>query len=325
MRAPEGRSAARLLPGRTTGRPGRRCPRSRNRRGKRARSRSSVEALGARPREASHAMRSRRSPCMEPEVAGSNPAAHAQRSLQTISSGHRAPGDTTVSDAAPSSLALADSGELARRAATAPGLLGRRCEVCPRGCTVDRLDDEHGLCAIGRQAVVASYFPHFGEEDCLRGWRARGRSSSAAATCAASSARTTTSRGRCEGERVSPGAARRDDARAPGDRLPQRQLGDARARRAADPGGAAARRRRRASGFRSSTTRAPTTASTASRCWRASWTSTCPTSRSLTSERARRYLKPGRLPRRRPRDDPRDAPPGRRPRARRARAGPPRA
>jgi putative pyruvate formate lyase activating enzyme len=79
-----------------------------------------------------------------------------------------------VSDAAPSSLTLADSGELARRAATAPDLLGGACEVCPRGCPVDRLDDQHGLCAIGRQAVVASYFPHFGEEDCLRGWRGSG-------------------------------------------------------------------------------------------------------------------------------------------------------
>jgi putative pyruvate formate lyase activating enzyme len=31
-----------------------------------------------------------------------------------------------------------------------------------------------GLCAIGRDAVVASYFPHFGEEDCLRGRRGSG-------------------------------------------------------------------------------------------------------------------------------------------------------
>jgi putative pyruvate formate lyase activating enzyme len=31
-----------------------------------------------------------------------------------------------------------------------------------------------GLCAIGRTAVVASYFPHFGEEDCLRGQRGSG-------------------------------------------------------------------------------------------------------------------------------------------------------
>jgi putative pyruvate formate lyase activating enzyme len=59
--------------------------------------------------------------------------------------------------------------ELERRATDAYDLLGPRCVVCPRGCKVDRREDVKGLCAIGRQAVVASYFPHFGEEDCLRG------------------------------------------------------------------------------------------------------------------------------------------------------------
>jgi putative pyruvate formate lyase activating enzyme len=64
--------------------------------------------------------------------------------------------------------------ELARRAAEAHELLGERCVVCPRGCKVDRRADVAGLCAIGRQAVVASYFAHFGEEDCLRGRRGSG-------------------------------------------------------------------------------------------------------------------------------------------------------
>jgi len=59
--------------------------------------------------------------------------------------------------------------ELERRAVDAHALLGERCVVCPRGCKVDRRADVPGLCAIGRHAVVASYFPHFGEEDCLRG------------------------------------------------------------------------------------------------------------------------------------------------------------
>lgn len=69
----------------------------------------------------------------------------------------------------PAYLALG-AGELAARAATARGLLGpQRCGVCPRLCKVDRLAGQRGLCAIGRQAVVASHFPHFGEEDCLRG------------------------------------------------------------------------------------------------------------------------------------------------------------
>jgi putative pyruvate formate lyase activating enzyme len=64
--------------------------------------------------------------------------------------------------------------ELERRAAEAFELLGERCVVCPRGCKVDRRADVAGLCAIGRHAVVASYFPHFGEEDCLRGSRGSG-------------------------------------------------------------------------------------------------------------------------------------------------------
>ena len=68
----------------------------------------------------------------------------------------------------PSYLALGLD-EFERRAAEAYELLGPRCVVCPRGCKVDRREDVKGLCAIGRQAVVASYFPHFGEEDCLRG------------------------------------------------------------------------------------------------------------------------------------------------------------
>jgi putative pyruvate formate lyase activating enzyme len=50
----------------------------------------------------------------------------------------------------------------------------RSCRVCPRDCDVDRLADERAVCLTGRYAVVASHFPHFGEEDCLRGWRGSG-------------------------------------------------------------------------------------------------------------------------------------------------------
>jgi putative pyruvate formate lyase activating enzyme len=74
----------------------------------------------------------------------------------------------------PPYVVLARSGVLERRAAAAQDLLGERCVVCPRGCKVDRRADVKGLCAIGRDAVVASYFPHFGEEDCLRGRRGSG-------------------------------------------------------------------------------------------------------------------------------------------------------
>ena len=50
----------------------------------------------------------------------------------------------------------------------------RSCRVCPRNCDVDRLADERAVCRTGRHAQVASAFPHFGEEDCLRGWRGSG-------------------------------------------------------------------------------------------------------------------------------------------------------
>jgi putative pyruvate formate lyase activating enzyme len=48
------------------------------------------------------------------------------------------------------------------------------CYACPRDCGVNRLEDEKGVCHTGRKALVASAFPHFGEEDCLRGWRGSG-------------------------------------------------------------------------------------------------------------------------------------------------------
>src|SRR5712691_9692745 len=79
-----------------------------------------------------------------------------------------------MSEGSPPYVALSLSGKLERRAAEAFQLLGPRCVVCPRGCKIDRRSNEKGLCAIGRHAVVASHFPHFGEEDCLRGWRGSG-------------------------------------------------------------------------------------------------------------------------------------------------------
>jgi putative pyruvate formate lyase activating enzyme len=74
----------------------------------------------------------------------------------------------------PRYLTLYRSGALADRAKLATDLLRGRCQVCPRLCKVDRLEDEAGLCGIGRHAVVASHFPHFGEEDCLRGRKGSG-------------------------------------------------------------------------------------------------------------------------------------------------------
>jgi putative pyruvate formate lyase activating enzyme len=50
----------------------------------------------------------------------------------------------------------------------------RSCRVCPRDCQIDRYNNKIGVCKSGRLACVASAFPHFGEEDCLRGWNGSG-------------------------------------------------------------------------------------------------------------------------------------------------------
>jgi len=59
-------------------------------------------------------------------------------------------------------------GELRRRAElAADGLV--RCTFCPRGCGANRREGKVGVCQIGRWVRVSSFFPHHGEEDCLRG------------------------------------------------------------------------------------------------------------------------------------------------------------
>jgi len=73
----------------------------------------------------------------------------------------------------PAYLALHRSGELQRRAEEAVAGLAA-CYVCPRDCGVNRLEDKTAACKTGRYAQVASYFAHFGEEDCLRGWQGSG-------------------------------------------------------------------------------------------------------------------------------------------------------
>jgi len=50
----------------------------------------------------------------------------------------------------------------------------RSCRICPRDCEIDRYNNKIGVCKSGRLARVASAFPHFGEEDCLRGWNGSG-------------------------------------------------------------------------------------------------------------------------------------------------------
>ncbi|HKJ66505.1 MAG TPA: radical SAM protein [bacterium] len=68
---------------------------------------------------------------------------------------------------------LYQSGELQERIDKALESL-KQCVTCPWECGVNRLQDEEKVCRTGRYARVTSYFPHLGEEDCLRGWRGSG-------------------------------------------------------------------------------------------------------------------------------------------------------
>jgi putative pyruvate formate lyase activating enzyme len=68
----------------------------------------------------------------------------------------------------PAYVALLESGELKRRVETAYRRL-EACDICPRECGVDRLQDEEGVCRTGKRAVVSSFNPHFGEEAPLVG------------------------------------------------------------------------------------------------------------------------------------------------------------
>lgn len=47
-------------------------------------------------------------------------------------------------------------------------MLGR-CELCPRKCRVNRFENELGYCQSGKELMVSSYGPHFGEEKVLVG------------------------------------------------------------------------------------------------------------------------------------------------------------
>ena len=76
-------------------------------------------------------------------------------------------------DFVPAYVRAFEEGLLQERAAQAVESL-RSCRVCPRDCEIDRFNNKIGVCKIGRRARVASAFPHFGEEDCLRGWNGSG-------------------------------------------------------------------------------------------------------------------------------------------------------
>ncbi len=70
-------------------------------------------------------------------------------------------------------LDLYHSGKLKERVQAAKSLL-QSCSVCPRGCSVNRLEGETGKCRTFREAMISSYGPHLGEEAPLVGRRGSG-------------------------------------------------------------------------------------------------------------------------------------------------------
>ena len=74
----------------------------------------------------------------------------------------------------PAYLALLESGEFAQRVEAVWKRL-ESCDLCAWHCRVNRRETVEGAaCRTGERAVVASYGPHGGEEECLSGSRASG-------------------------------------------------------------------------------------------------------------------------------------------------------
>ena len=73
----------------------------------------------------------------------------------------------------PGYIALYRSGELERRAQALEARLAS-CDICPRECRVNRLQDELGYCHSGRLPVVSTACAHHGEEPALSGTRGSG-------------------------------------------------------------------------------------------------------------------------------------------------------
>ncbi len=67
---------------------------------------------------------------------------------------------------APAYVSLHNQGKLEQRVQAALEML-RECRLCPHECRVDRTADGVGRCRTGRQALVSSISPHFGEESPL--------------------------------------------------------------------------------------------------------------------------------------------------------------
>jgi len=68
----------------------------------------------------------------------------------------------------PSYLKLYRCGELKRRAETLRMRLAS-CDICPRECHVNRLENEHGFCHSGYLPIVSAVCDHHGEEPAISG------------------------------------------------------------------------------------------------------------------------------------------------------------
>jgi len=73
----------------------------------------------------------------------------------------------------PAYIKTAESGDLRTRIDRAYEMLNA-CTLCPRKCRVDRLSGQTGICKTGKDALVSSYSPHFGEEAPLVGQNGSG-------------------------------------------------------------------------------------------------------------------------------------------------------
>jgi len=73
----------------------------------------------------------------------------------------------------PGYIALYNSGELERRAQALEARLAS-CDICPRECRANRLQNEPGYCHSGRLPVISAVCAHHGEEPALSGTRGSG-------------------------------------------------------------------------------------------------------------------------------------------------------
>ena len=73
----------------------------------------------------------------------------------------------------PSYLKLYATGELKSRAERLESRLAQ-CDICPRACGVNRLEEESGFCQSGRLPVISACCEHKGEEPAISGTRGSG-------------------------------------------------------------------------------------------------------------------------------------------------------